>query len=111
MNIGIVFGTLSPPICFLTFMNFFVCRLIYGYLMVFAETKKPDLGGAFWVTQLKHVQLGLLVYICLMVGVLYDRSESPGPWVIAVSSAFYLFHQYRKFQSSMNWEVLPFEEI
>merc|ERR1719265_1329109 len=56
--IGIVFGTLSPPINLLTWINFAVCRLVYGYLVNFAETKKPDLGGKFWVHSLYHVFVG-----------------------------------------------------
>ena len=40
MTIGIVYGTLSPPINVLCFINFAVSRIAYGYLMVFAETKK-----------------------------------------------------------------------
>merc|ERR1719174_2387875 len=33
--IGIVFGTLSPPINLLTWVNFYVCRMVYGYLIPF----------------------------------------------------------------------------
>merc|ERR1719456_1508832 len=51
--IGIIYGTLSPPINVLTFINFAVCRVVYGYLCVYAEKKKPDLGGTFWVGMLK----------------------------------------------------------
>merc|ERR1719183_3522235 len=44
LSIGIVYGTLSPPICLLTFVNFAVCRLSYGYLFPYAESRKFDLG-------------------------------------------------------------------
>jgi hypothetical protein len=40
MVIGVVFGTLSPPINALCWMNFAICRLVYGYLIPFAEQKK-----------------------------------------------------------------------
>merc|ERR1712151_1025483 len=52
MVIGIVYSTLSPTVALLAWMNFFCCRVFYGYLIPFAETKKPDLGGVFWVTKL-----------------------------------------------------------
>merc|ERR1719420_1665987 len=62
MVIGIVYSTLSPTVALLACMNFFCCRVFYGYLIPFAETKKPDLGGVFWVTKLEllHWQLHLL---------------------------------------------------
>merc|ERR1719263_332494 len=43
--IGIVFSSLCPLINVLCFVNFALTRLIYGYLIPFAETKKADLGG------------------------------------------------------------------
>ncbi|CAJ1372689.1 unnamed protein product, partial [Effrenium voratum] len=51
--IGIVFGTLNPTIPLLALINFLICRVVYGYLIVVAETKKPDLGGNFWVMNLQ----------------------------------------------------------
>ena len=30
---------------------------------VFAETRKPDLGGQLWRVQMQHTQLGLVIYI------------------------------------------------
>merc|ERR1719195_1035611 len=66
MVIAIVFGTLCPWISPLAFINFAACRLYYGYLIPFAETKKPDLGGVFWVHMLKHLHIGSLIYILVM---------------------------------------------
>lgn len=52
--ISIVFSSISPLIALLGFVNFFICRALYGYLIPCAETRKPDLGGAFWVQKLRH---------------------------------------------------------
>merc|ERR1719191_1542724 len=55
MLIAIIFGTLCPWMSLLTGINFFLCRVYYGYLMGFAENKKADLGGAFWVQKLRNL--------------------------------------------------------
>merc|ERR1712007_309100 len=75
MVIGIVYGTLCPPMNVLCWMNFYCCRLFYGYLIPFAETKKPDLGGPFWVESLKHLFVGNIIYCIVMCGVLSARAE------------------------------------
>jgi len=67
MVIGVVYGTLCPPMTILVFVNFYTCRFVYGYLIVFQETKKPDLGGAFWVSSLKHMFVGNIIY-CVLSG-------------------------------------------
>merc|ERR1719198_1785306 len=66
MSIAIVYGTLSPPVMMLTLINFCICRLVYGYLIPFAESKKPDTGGAFYVSQLKHLFVALGIYAVMM---------------------------------------------
>merc|ERR1719386_240178 len=71
------------------FIELVLCRLIYGYLVVFAETQKPDLGGAFWVTNLRNVQRCVPVYIFLMSGVLCFRDRTWGPCIISAASYIY----------------------
>merc|ERR1740138_683466 len=71
--ISIVFCTLSPLMLVLAFINFAFCRIAYGYLFNFAEIVKADLGGPFFVSQLKHIQQCLFIYITLMAGVLFYR--------------------------------------
>jgi hypothetical protein len=109
--IGIVFGTLSPPINVLTFINFAVCRVVYGYLVVFAENKKPDLGGTFWVTMLKNVFVGNIIYCVLMIGVLAERAETWGPMAIASPSLIYVIWSMRRFDGQFKWEKLPHCEL
>jgi len=109
--IGIIYGTLSPPINVLTFINFAVCRVVYGYLCVYAEKKKPDLGGTFWVGMLKHVFVGNIIYCILMIGVLAERAETFGPSMIAGPSLIYVIWSMRRFEGSFKWEKLPHVEL
>jgi hypothetical protein len=109
--IGVVFGTLSPPINLLTLVNFAVCRVVYGYLTVYAEKKKPDLGGVFWVTMLKNVFVGNIIYCVLMVGVLMERSDSWGPSAIAAPSLIYVIWSMRRFDGAFKWEKLPHADL
>jgi len=108
--IGIIYGTLSPPITVLTFVNFAICRLVYGYLVCFAESKKPDLGGVFFVHQLKHVFWGNAIYCITMTGVLLGRSDSTAPGLIAGASLPYVFWSYHRFNTKFEWERLPLHQ-
>ena len=72
--IALIFGTLSPFMSLLAWVHFFICRVIYSYLLVWAETKKADSGGVFFVNQLKHTLVGLIFYTLLMSGVYVRRA-------------------------------------
>jgi hypothetical protein len=109
--IALVYCSLCPLITVVTGINFVICKVVYSYLLVFAEGKKPDLGGHFWVAQLRHVQHGLFIYVVLMVGVLSQRAASYGPTVAASAALLYLARQYSRFHSAYEWEVMPFEEF
>jgi len=115
MLIGIIFSTLSPLIAILTLILFYICRLFYGYLVVFAEDRKPDLGGMFYVTALRHLMIGLCVYNLLMIGVLspspIGRAASSIPMFIALPSIFYTVYCYFHFSNGFMWLDLPFEEF
>lgn len=108
---GLVFCTLSPLITVLCFINGAVCRYLYSYLFVYAETRKADLGGVFWMTQMRHIQQGLLIYIILMTGVLLERANSIIPAIIAGSSAVVWLYTYRRFNHAFHLENLPLKEI
>jgi len=108
----VVFCSLTPLINLLGFVNFLVCRLCYGYLIPFAETRKPDLGGAFWVTNLMNIQRCLSMYIVLMAGVLcYRVTSTSWPCIIAASSMIYWYKSFAKFQDAFQWEAMSFEDI
>jgi len=111
MVIGIVYSTLSPTVALLAWVNFACCRLFYGYLIPYAETKKPDLGGPFWVTKLEHVFIGNVIYCILMVGVLFGRAPTPYPGMIIAPSIFYVIWSLGRFQTAFSWENLPFEVV
>mmetsp|Transcript_111168 Transcript_111168/g.313702 ORF Transcript_111168/g.313702 Transcript_111168/m.313702 type:complete len:733 (-) Transcript_111168:49-2247(-) len=111
MVIAIVFGTLCPPINVLALVTFALKRLIYGYLLVFAETKKPDLGGVFWCAQLNHLFYGTMVYCGLMTGVFLHRASSCGPGLIAAPSILYVFWSQQRFATAFSWEQLPYKEV
>jgi len=111
MVIGIVYSTLSPTVALLAAMNFFCCRLFYGYLIPFAETKKPDLGGVFWVTKLEHIFIGNVIYCVLMTGVLFGRAPTSIPGIVVSPTIFYVLWSLGRFKDQFSWENLPFEEV
>lgn len=111
LTIAIVFCGLSPPIAVFTFVNFSICRVIYGYMIPFAETKKPDLGGAFWVAQLRGTFVGTGIFTALMTGVIWGRSDAFAPCLIAFSSNLYVMWMERRFDVVFCWEKLPFKEV
>jgi hypothetical protein len=108
--IGIIYGTLSPPINVLTWIEFAVCKYTYGYLFTCAETRKPDLGGYFWVQQCRHVFTGTMLYVIVMTGVFLGRATTNGPGIIAAPALFYVILQARKLEKTP-WEQLPYQEL
>jgi len=111
MAIGVVFSSLCPLILPLVFVNFAFGRLTYGYLIGFAETKKPDLGGTFWVQELAHLYFAILIYVVLMIGVLSAWAQSFGPPAIASSSLLLVASSYVRFKRHYMWEKLPFSDL
>lgn len=109
--VGIIFSTLCPVCAFLALINFLICRIVYGYLLVYAETKKPDLGGVFFFTQLRHTILGTGLYAVLMIGVLMLRARTKGPMLLAMPSLLYVISTYYHFNHHFHWETLPFKDI
>lgn len=109
--IALVFCTVCPVICLLALVDFFVCRVSFGYLLVFAETRKADSGGQFWCTQLKHMQLGLFLYISLMVGILTEKAGAYGPGFIAAAAYVYMIDSCLRLEHQFRWARLPLEEL
>lgn len=107
----IVLGNISPLITLVGILNFIFVRTVFGYLIYYAEIKKPDLGGVFWVTKLESVQQGLFVYIILVSGVLFERAASLWPGIVAASSLAYLSVSYSNFRAKFRWQTLSLEEV
>ena len=84
--------------------------MIYGYLIPFAEQKKGDLGGYFWVTKLRCVFVGNIIYVVLMAGVLCERAADWGPCIIAAPALLYVLNSARRFDRAFSWEMLPYED-
>jgi len=111
MSIGIIYGTLSPPMNIFCYINFWICRVVYGYLINFAETKKADRGGEFFVYQLKHLFVANMLYCVVMTGVLLGRASSTGPGCIAAPSLLYVIWSFGRFKTKYQWERLPLHEV
>lgn len=111
MLIGLIFSTLSPLIAFFAWCTMALCRAWYGYLIIFAETKKPDLGGAFWATMLEHVQVGNIIYCILMTGVVAERAPNDIPVVMGAAALLYTIWSYVHYLHAFHWEKLAFCEI
>mmetsp|Transcript_734 Transcript_734/g.1374 ORF Transcript_734/g.1374 Transcript_734/m.1374 type:complete len:782 (-) Transcript_734:114-2459(-) len=111
LSIALVYCSLCPLVTVLAGINFGICRIFYGYLLVFAEKPKPDLGGVFWVAQLKHIQHILIIYVILMVGVLSQRAENWGPAVVVTPALIFLFKSFARFHTAYDWEFLSFSEL
>merc|ERR1719284_1308658 len=111
LTLTLSFCSLSPLITILGFINFWVCRKCYGYLCVFCETRKPDLGGFFYVSQITHVSQGLFIYIILMTGVLLERELTMWPGLICASGLIFQYLSYTRFKNSFRWENLCFEDL
>eukprot|EP00929_Paragymnodinium_shiwhaense_P067891 TRINITY_DN34125_c0_g1_i1.p1 TRINITY_DN34125_c0_g1~~TRINITY_DN34125_c0_g1_i1.p1 ORF type:complete len:402 (-),score=66.31 TRINITY_DN34125_c0_g1_i1:77-1282(-) len=109
--IGIMFSTLSPLMPILCLILFVIIRTVYGYLMVFAENKKVDLGGVFWVSMLHHVQYGVWLYCVMMIGILAVRPYSVWPVCVAACSLPFSIWSFQTFKDDFLWERLPFNEI
>lgn len=109
--IPLVFCTVSPLICFLGVINFFISRVVFGYLVVFAETKKADTGGEFWCSQLRHVQYGLLIYITLMVGILFEKGGLYGPGLFASLGYVYVIYAHYQFSHLFQLPRLPLQDV
>jgi len=117
--ISIVFCTCSPLIVIPAWGFFALGELIYGYLLVYAETKKPDLGGCCWVEAVEQVFFAMLIFVLLMTRILIKQpSELPvpsytqayGPSLVAFSTVF-LMHWQRTHIKDLAWENLPLQVL
>jgi len=111
LSIGIIYGTMSPPINLIAFILFAEIRLSYGWLLPFAETKKPSLGGEFFVTALYHIQIANITYGFVMAGILLRRSETNWPCFLSFLAPVFVFLSLAKFTGKFQWYSMPMEKI
>eukprot|EP00434_Breviolum_minutum_P014494 symbB.v1.2.012780.t1/scaffold859.1/size157342/5 len=107
--LGLVFCSMSPIVTLLAMCDLILARMTYGYLTIFAETKKPDLGGVFWVTQIQFIQVAMALYCLFMVGVLRQKSSSYA-WVVAAPSLLIVLFSFWHIPRAYQWRKLPFQE-
>lgn len=113
MWIGIMFCQISPLTSFFVFVNFVVCKVVYGYLVLYAETRKPDMGGTLWERMLWDLQISLLLYVILMVGCFelnHQQTRTWWPSIIAMLSLIPWGRSFYKF-TTIPWKCLPYEEL
>jgi hypothetical protein len=106
----LAFCSCSPLILPLGVVYFFIGQLTYGYLLVHAETKKPDLGGEFWTEAQRQIYSALAIYVFLMTGVLWCRSGQRGPPALAFLALAALYLCWRRVRI-VPWESLPLEAL
>lgn len=108
--LGLLFSSVAPLLSIFAMLDLILGRLIYGYLVIHAETRKPDLGGEFWVSQVHFAELALGLYCILMIGVLSQMSESYA-WMIAAPSLLLVVWSAWHHRKTYQWRQLPFEEL
>jgi len=111
--ITFAFCSCSPLILAFSFISLSLSHASYTYLVVYAESKKPDTGGVLWVHGISYLFLVILMYILLMTGVLQMLSSSGkwlGPPVVALASTVALYAGKHRVDS-LAFDVLPLEEV
>jgi len=111
MTIALVFSTASPNILFFSFFYFLFGARVYRWLVLYAETKKPDLGGDFWALGLSHIFLSLGVYVMVMLCIMMNATWGDGgPAAVVFLAGIYIVVQWQRFDR-IKWGKLPFEEL
>lgn len=110
MVLGMIFCSISPLVTVLAMVDLILARITYGYLVIYAETKKPDLGGVFWVTQLQFVQVAMALYCIFMILMLQHKSDSYA-WAVAAPCLFFVMWSFYHTTRAYQWKKLPFQEV
>lgn len=108
-SICLVFSSISPLILILGLLYFSWTRVIYGYLLVFAESRKADLGGVFWCQQIRHIHLVMWIYCVLMSGVCAARGPVWQCGLLPLTAMALHYAVCIRFGHRFKWEFLPFE--
>eukprot|EP00931_Biecheleriopsis_adriatica_P091309 TRINITY_DN651_c0_g1_i4.p1 TRINITY_DN651_c0_g1~~TRINITY_DN651_c0_g1_i4.p1 ORF type:complete len:592 (+),score=120.03 TRINITY_DN651_c0_g1_i4:245-1777(+) len=111
LSIVIIFGLISPLMGFFGWVLFFICRIFYGYLLVYAETKKPDNGGYFLVNAFQQTYFSLMTLVTLMIGIFGARAPTMIPITLATASWFYVIWGWNRFNTIYEWETIPWADM
>lgn len=79
-------------------------------MFCFAETRKSDLGGVYFVRCLHNCYVSLHIYMVLMVGVFIQRAPNVFPVLIVILAWAYVFYSQKEF-ANYKWEKLPYPEL
>lgn len=109
-TLAVVFLQVLPVIGLAAYAFFAIATVTHAYLVVYAEDRKPDLGGEFWVLSLRHVFFAMTVYVLLMTGTLSLKAEGRYAAVVTLCSLLLLFAGWHRLKQ-FNWEILPFETV
>lgn len=109
--IGLIFCQICPLVGVLACVTFGFCRIMYGYLMVFSEDRKPDLGGEYFVRQLHQIFLGLFIFVFAMIGYFKHRANNTGPATVAAGALLFLTIVYVRYFLGVQWVLLPAEDL
>jgi len=60
------------------------------------------LGGVFFVKQMEHMLVALIIYGILMTGVLMQRAATYGPGIMAAGALVYAFYSNACFHDKFN---------
>eukprot|EP00439_Symbiodinium_sp_Y106_P064137 s2688_g10.t1 len=110
MVLGLTLCSLQPFIPVILAIGFAFRRLVFGYLIVFVETKKSDSGGQLWRAQMQHTQMGLVIYILVMTLILLDREESMVAAIFAGSSGTLVALYWYWWPSLLDLTSLPVQQ-
>eukprot|EP00913_Durusdinium_trenchii_P009533 g8959.t1 len=112
-SIFYIFCSCSPLILVFTWIYFFLAQFVFGYLLLFCESKKPDTGGVFWVQATEQLFLVLAIYVMLMVGVLRGLTRN-GIWAgppMATLASLMVLYVARRDLKNLAFDTLPLEEV
>lgn len=112
-SIFYIFCSCSPLILVFTWIYFFLAQFVFGYLLLFCESKKPDTGGVFWVQATEQLFLVLAIYVMLMVGVLRGLTRN-GIWAgppMATLASLMVLYVARQDLKNLAFDTLPLEEV
>lgn len=111
MVLAILYCSAAPSIIVAAIIYITLSMTVHRWLAVYAETKKPELGGAFWDTAMGHIFFALGLYVALMCAVLERSPHGKGlPAFCVFLCGVWLFRSYLKY-GEVQWDKLPYEAV